>query len=851
MSPGPVHARQRRRRLLLLVGALLAVTLVSPRLQDKVVRDDDDEGAGRAPVTHLARATEPIDMPTGIAVLTPNARLQDLFFYVRAPAHAAELEAQSPVPSEEVHYIALNHALLTGKQSVFWRPGSRLTVPLPDGSSFVVEIESTDVLGPGQFTSEGHIVGVEGGRALFAYSNGRFSARFEGLPQGDFQLRSLADPKGHLHNQFYAVETSLIPGCDGAAEVGQDFDGLWAQVGDGKAPVQPPVVAGDEIETLLNGQAIIDLLVVYTQSAREALGDADSLRAEIALGVAKINSDFRASAISARIRLVGTLELPLEEDHLAGREGDNYYKKLLERLADPRDAALAAVRAERDRVGADLVTLVAQRQERTTSGNRVAGSAYILREPRGYLEPFFAFSIIHSSFISGAGSVFSHEVGHNLGCGHARGDAESRTDGLPDGAYPYSYGYRFHATDTQGRTHQFRTIMAYEPGQRLSYFSNPRVTLPSAQVEINGARTTARFDPEPALGVADGRLAADNARTIERNAFQVANYRVSADYSAAGRLVNVSTRAFVGTGPEVMIGGFVVTGSGRKPVLVRAVGPTLLTVGLKNVLADPVLKLNLHRGDGRTVEVASNDDWWRADGNGLLNGYAALNRRASGLPLVEGSADAALLVDLEPGVYTATVSGKNQGTGEALFEVYEFGASSANLINLSTRAHGTNAQPIIAGFVVEADKARPNERKRVFIRVRGPSLDGFGFTAMADPVLQLFSERGEMILENDDWDPPTTSGTETTLRYTTRGEVDQSSEQAVFEANRLVGGGPMRAVEPAVVVELPPGTYTLSVAPYANLKVQPVQVGQPGIAIVEVYELPGRRVQVEKGQTGD
>jgi hypothetical protein len=132
--------------------------------------------------------------------------------------------------------------------------------------------------------------------------------------------------------------------------------------------------------------------------------------------------------------------------------------------------------------------------------------------------------------------------------------------------------------------------------------------------------------------------------------------------AAAGSIVNASTRAFVGTGDSVLIPGFVVGGSGSLRVLVRAVGPGLAGFGLSGLLADPVLTVFR---DG--APVATNDNWSTA-ANAAEIAAAATNVGA--FPLATGSRDAAVLVTLTPGAYTAVVSGTGGTTGTALVEIY-------------------------------------------------------------------------------------------------------------------------------------------------------------------------------------
>lgn len=124
------------------------------------------------------------------------------------------------------------------------------------------------------------------------------------------------------------------------------------------------------------------------------------------------------------------------------------------------------------------------------------------------------------------------------------------------------------------------------------------------------------------------------------------------------RLQNLSTRGFVGTGDAVMIAGFVIAGPDPKTVLIRAAGPGLAALGVAGTVADPVLTVL----SGDTV-VAGNDNWDPA----LASEFA----RAGAFEWAPGSADAAVIVTLDPGAYTARVNGANGQTGVAIVEVYE------------------------------------------------------------------------------------------------------------------------------------------------------------------------------------
>jgi hypothetical protein len=130
------------------------------------------------------------------------------------------------------------------------------------------------------------------------------------------------------------------------------------------------------------------------------------------------------------------------------------------------------------------------------------------------------------------------------------------------------------------------------------------------------------------------------------------------------KVINISTRAQVGTGESIMVAGFVITGNVPKKVLIRGIGPTLGSYGVNGTLVDPQLKL--YAGDQMIVQ---NDDW-SADSTAASAIIAAASK-VGAFPLAAGSKDAAIVVSLAPGLYSAQVSGVNNTIGIALLEVYE------------------------------------------------------------------------------------------------------------------------------------------------------------------------------------
>ena len=141
-------------------------------------------------------------------------------------------------------------------------------------------------------------------------------------------------------------------------------------------------------------------------------------------------------------------------------------------------------------------------------------------------------------------------------------------------------------------------------------------------------------------------------------------YDLSSDTNSI--LGNISTRSFVQTGDNVMIGGFIVQGSAPKRVIVRALGPELTQYGVPNALANPTLELH----DSTGALIASNDDWQHTIIGGIIHNNQARDIIASGLAPADGR-ESAIIADLPADSYTAIVRGVNNMTGVALVEVYD------------------------------------------------------------------------------------------------------------------------------------------------------------------------------------
>jgi hypothetical protein len=263
-------------------------------------------------------------------------------------------------------------------------------------------------------------------------------------------------------------------------------------------------------------------------------------------------------------------------------------------------------------------------------------------------------------------------------------------------------------------------------------------------------------------------------------------------------LGNISTRSFVQTGDNVMIGGFIVQGSQPKRVILRAIGPELIQYGVPNAMVDPTLELRARNG----ALIAVNDDWI------ISNQFQEIieSGHAPGNPL-----ESAIIADLPPGNYTAIVRGQNNTMGVALVEVYDLSPNLHSILgNISTRSLvQTGDDVMIGGFVVQG--TRP---KDVIIRAIGPELSQHGVpNALADPILELHNGTGALIASNDNW--------QTTI---IGGIITNNQVQDIQNSGHTPGD----ASESAIIANLPPGNYTAIVRGVNNTT---------GVALVEVYDL--------------
>ena len=258
--------------------------------------------------------------------------------------------------------------------------------------------------------------------------------------------------------------------------------------------------------------------------------------------------------------------------------------------------------------------------------------------------------------------------------------------------------------------------------------------------------------------------------------------------------LNISTRVRVEGGSGVMIGGFIITGSQPKTVVVRGLGPTLGDFGLGDVLANPTLELR--RADGTVLD--QNDDW---------EDNSAQAAQLSSLGLApKYSSESALVATLDPGAsYTAILAGKDGGTGVGVVEIYDVNqAADSQLANLSTRGLVQNGSNVmIGGFILGGAG-----NAQVALRGIGPTLAQFGLNpVLADPTLELHDRNGSLLISNNDWQTDSTSAGQ-------------------LSAHGLAPGDPK---ESGIFTSVPAGAYTAILAG---------KDGGTGLGLVEIYNVP-------------
>ncbi|MEN3368929.1 MAG: trimeric autotransporter adhesin [Verrucomicrobiota bacterium] len=276
--------------------------------------------------------------------------------------------------------------------------------------------------------------------------------------------------------------------------------------------------------------------------------------------------------------------------------------------------------------------------------------------------------------------------------------------------------------------------------------------------------------------------------TYDANTVYLSQYQAT---PPPAQLLNISSRAFLSAKGDdtygnraVIIGGFIITGNTAKQIVLRALGPSLAAFGLDPVLRDPVLEL--HSSDGALL--TSNDNW--RENEAAISG--------TGLAPTDDH-EAALRVTLAPGSYTAIVKEKTGLAGYGLVEVYDLAKNTiSKLANISARGWTDSSNVLIGGITVGGSGQANDD---IVVRGMGPQLKGFGIpNALDDPTVEVRDGNGIQLAFNDD--SPTGLGS--------------------------TGLAPYNPKESAVLMSLPPGSYTAIVRAKGNAG---------GVALVEFYDL--------------
>jgi hypothetical protein len=261
------------------------------------------------------------------------------------------------------------------------------------------------------------------------------------------------------------------------------------------------------------------------------------------------------------------------------------------------------------------------------------------------------------------------------------------------------------------------------------------------------------------------------------------------------QLLNISTRLRVLTGDNVLIAGFIITGTDPKKVIIRGLGPSLGAVGVQGALTDTTIEL--HQGNST---LATNDNWRINDQTGQSQEAAI---QATTIPPTN-DLESALVATLNPGAYTAILAGKNQTVGIGVVEVYDLDqAANSKLANISSRGFvDTGDNAMIGGLIVGG---AGGGAAKVIVRGLGPSLGSVGVQgALADTSLELHDGNGTTIATNDNW---------------------KDSQQGDIQATTIP---PSNDLDSAIVRTLVPGNYTAVLRGVNN---------GTGIGLVEVYNL--------------
>jgi uncharacterized delta-60 repeat protein len=297
------------------------------------------------------------------------------------------------------------------------------------------------------------------------------------------------------------------------------------------------------------------------------------------------------------------------------------------------------------------------------------------------------------------------------------------------------------------------------------------------------------------------------------------------------RLINLSAQAVVAPGVP-LTNGLVISGTGPKTVLLRAVGPgisSMISSSQEPALDAPTLQLV----DQYNRVILTNQGW---DGSAALMQIFA---RTGAFPLAQGSADCAVVTTLQPGSYTLTITSADGTTGTVLAEVYDADlqplAAPQRLFNLSSNGQITATNPtMVAGFTISGSTS-----KAVLVRAIGPSLGNFGVTSpIPDPVLAIYDHSGYLVAYNYGWTNPPSVSPGFPQYVVDQNPGDILAATAAAGAFSINAGSP-GAADSVFLIRLPPGSYTAQASSNGSASGPTGNGTSIGPILLEVYEVPG------------
>jgi hypothetical protein len=433
-------------------------------------------------------------------VALPSVLAQEGEGNVGRPPRELFLFTEAP-PGATPHRQAKSAVAAFPNLDIVWNAmaGDRILLNVTPDTTFTMFVTKVEVHGEESKSVFGRMVGFPGSSVILVVLDDALASEITAPPAGIHYKTKYAAEGIHfvceMNDDWYAP---CGGGRDSNQAVGLDED--WVPEADEGLDI-PPTGGDPNLGTCANVEDVFDNMIVYTNVARAAAGGTSAIQAECQLAIDRANEAYDNSPISARIRLIRRYEITYDEvgtydDHLDRLSGTN---------GMGGSAPWTTTRSNRDTYNADFCTLW------------VDDSAYCGLAWCNAANDTRAYEVV--TWDCAAGNLsHPHEIGHNQGCDH---DPDNAGSGCA--AYSYSYGHRFFGTDGV----QYRTVMAYSPGTRIPYFSNPSQTY---------------------QGTATGTSSRDNETTIDNTSqrsedYQTTRWDIWVDF-AYGGFIEIGTFDF-------------------------------------------------------------------------------------------------------------------------------------------------------------------------------------------------------------------------------------------------------------------------------------------------------------------